>query len=374
MPGAGAFRLTAARDQHRADQIFTEALDRPPAGREAYIEAVCGDDVTLRDEVHELLQHYSSAEDALTQTRTTHRISGRPDIDRVDLQTDSERTIGTCRLDGRLEDDGFFERWATLRSSDRPAAVLWLARQRLTLDDARRVGVLAERLLRLDHPGLPRVLDAGTVDLGRGPEAFFLSERVQGDTVSGGPASSIAELRRRASRFLPLCDALQELHFQGLIHGRVSAQRVIETENGSYRLAEPGLLAALARAVPDSAAAERLAQNAGAPERPVLAPDSLDGRVDVHDLGAMLQAWCGDLRGPLPDRLRAIADRAMQHDRQHRYRAAGEVGDAVRPLLEPTSERGDGNAPMAAGMSPLTVAILAAIAAAAGFTLGAMLI
>ena len=366
--------MNATRDQHRADQIFTEALDRPPAGRTAFIESVCGDDDDLRSEVLELLQHYSSAEDALTRTRTTHRISGRPDIDRVDLQDVGERTIGTCKLDGRLEDDELFERWATLGSEDRPPAVLWLARQRLAVDNARRVALLAERLLRLEHAGLPRILDAGTVDLGRGPEAFFLTERVEGDSLPDNAATSNTELRRLVTKLLPVCDALQELHFQGLLHGRVTLDGIIATDDGSFRLIEPGLLASLAHAVPDSAAAEHLTSFKGAPERPVLSLSSLDARVDVFDIGMILRTWCGDLSGPLPDRLRDIADRASKHDRQNRFRGAGEIVDAIQPLLEPSGSQNDRGSMGQSRLTPLTVSIMVAVAVAAGFTLGAFLL
>jgi len=370
----GVRHLNAAKDQHRADQIFTEALDRPPSSRLAFIESACGEDAELRSEVENLLDHYSSAEDALTRTRTTHRISGRSDVEQVDLRTESGLTVGTCRLDGQLHDDGMFERWATRHSDDRPAAVLSLARQRLSTDDARRISLGAETLLRLDHPGLPRVLEAGTVDLGRGPEGFFLIEKVEGRSLADGPAQSTAELRRRMTQMVDVCEAVQELHFHGLAHGRLTPARIVICESGNARLTDPGLLPALATAIPDSAAAEQLRNIPGAPERAILSPVSLDGRIDVFDLGGLLLRWCGDLTGTLAEQARGIALRATAHDRGDRFRAAGDLGDALNQVLNPSAAGAAAEDEHSAKLTPLATAMLLAVAAAVGFTLGAMLI
>lgn len=368
----GARNLNTTKDQHRADQIFAEALDRPPASRPAFIETTCGEDTQLRDEVTEMLAHYACAEDALTKTRTTHRISGRPEIEQVDIRTDTGRTVGTCKLDGRLPDDGLFERWGTRRQDDGPAAVLSLARQRLSLDDARQVGLHAAMLLRMDHPGLPRVLEAGTVDLGRGPEAFFLVERIDGEAIAETRAASTGELRRRVEQLIPLCDALQELHFHGLFHGRLTTSRMLSQDKGEVRLADPGLLASLARAIPDSAAAEKLRDYGGAPERPVLSPLALDGRIDVFDLGRLIEQWVEGHNGPLAAELGRIADKATAHDRQDRYRGGGELGDQLQSVLTPSDRGSEMNDPLS-GLTPLTATLLMVIIAAAAFVLGVAL-
>ena len=363
--------VSTPRDQHRADQIFTDALDRPPASRSSFIDTACGEDEPLRAEVQDLLDHYASAEDALTQSRTTHRFSGRPELDQVDLKTDTGRTVGVCRLDSRLPDDGLFERWSTRRDAHQPPAILALARQKLSVDESRRVAMHAEFLLRLDHPGLPRVLEAGTVDLGRGPEAFFLIEQAAGDPVSDAPARHVSELRKRLHGFQNLCEAVQELHFRGLIHGQLLASRLVMDDAGMIRPMDPGMLATLARAVSDSAAAEAMRSTNGAPERPVLASQDLDARIDIYDLGVLLQQWCEGLSGTLPEQVHEIAQQATSHDREARQRAAGELGDSIRRLLQPAAQKHE-EGPHGVGLSPSTVATLVAAAAAAAFAIGAL--
>lgn len=281
--------------------------------------------------------------------------------------------VGTCRLDGRLPDDGLFERWATRRSGEGPPAVLSLARQRLSVDESRRVGLHAEALLRLDHPGLPRVLEAGTVDLGRGAEAFFLIEHVEGTPMPEGPSPSTADLRRRVESMAAMCDAVQELHFNGLIHGRLSPARCVVTDDGGTRLIDPGLLAMLARATPESSAEEAFRALGTAPERPALSTQALDGRVDVYELGTMLRVWTSDLDGPVVDRLNEIAGKAMSHDRQDRHRSAAAFGDDLRAVLAPASAADGPAATGPTGVSPLAAAVLITLAAAAAFAAGVVL-
>ena len=64
----------------------------------AFIETTCSEDAELGDDVTEMLARDACAEDALTTTRTTHHMSGRPEIEQVDIRTDTGRTVGTCRL------------------------------------------------------------------------------------------------------------------------------------------------------------------------------------------------------------------------------------------------------------------------------------
>ncbi|MCH2142961.1 MAG: protein kinase [Phycisphaerales bacterium] len=363
-----------ARDQHQADQIFAEAMDRPPASRQDYVDSACGSDDDLRHEVQQLLNHYASAEDALTKTQATHTFTGSGEQGHVDLHTGTGGRIGTCRLEGRLPDDSLFERWSTVREEGEQPSTLLLAHQRLTLEDARRVVIHAEALLRLDHPGLPRVLEAGTVDLGRGPEAFFLIRRADGSPLASAPATNLGQLRHRLGLLAQACEALQELHQHGLVHGRIDASRILVSDDNDVCLTSPGLLQTLASAVPGSPAAETIREAAGrAPERLAMAAAYLDARCDVFDLGRILQVWCEGLDSSLADQIKRIATRATSHDRNQRHRNAGELSDDLKNVLNPTVEVTDAGT-TESRLTPMSIGIIALVAAVAGFSLGALLL
>ena len=364
--------MTTSRDQ--ADQIFADALDRPPASRGGFVDSVCGEDEELRDEVRQLLKHYASAEDALTRTQATHTFSGSSEQGRVDLHTGTGGCVGTCRLEGRLPDDGLFERWSTVREEGAQPTTLLLARQRLTLEDARRVSIHAEALLRIEHPGLPRVVEAGTVDLGRGPEAFFLIRRIEGTPIPSAPATTVAQLRQRLEWIVQACAAIQELHLHGLVHGRLDTSRILVLDDAHVMLTGPGLLHTIAAAVPSSPAAETIREASGrAPERLSMAPQYLDGRSDVFDLGRILQIWCEGLDTPLAGAVNATANRATSHDRNQRHRSAGELGDELAAVLKPQPIATAVDLP-GSRLTPVSMAIIALVAAVAGFSLGAVLL
>jgi hypothetical protein len=120
-------------------------------------------------------------------------------------------------------------------------------------------------------------------------------------------------------------------------------------------------------------AAIELREADGAPERPVLAALALDGRVDVFDLGTMIKTWLADIIGPLADQLRIIAAKATSHDRQDRYRSAGELGDALRCALSPHAHNGDDGMTLTDGLSPITKIALLMTSAVVGFTIGVLL-
>src|SRR5690349_5979483 len=46
----------------RTDEIFNEAMNRPPADRRAFLAEACGDDADLRREVESLLDYVSDSE------------------------------------------------------------------------------------------------------------------------------------------------------------------------------------------------------------------------------------------------------------------------------------------------------------------------
>src|SRR5687767_7664545 len=59
--GQGASEQAASERWRRVKTIFLEAVDRPDAERRAFIEAACGGDADLRQEIASLLESDQSA-------------------------------------------------------------------------------------------------------------------------------------------------------------------------------------------------------------------------------------------------------------------------------------------------------------------------
>ena len=86
----------------------------------------------------------------------------------------------------------------------------------------------AERqaLALMDHQNIARVLDAGTTDAGR---PFFVMELVHGMSITEYCDQSQLTTRERLELFIPVCQAIQHAHQNGIIHRDIKPSNVLVT-------------------------------------------------------------------------------------------------------------------------------------------------
>lgn len=236
------------------------------------------------------------------------------------------------------------------RVLDRPVAVKILGPDP-SADVARRFAVAARSLALLAHPGLARVLDAGTTGEGT---AFLVTEHTQGESLRDliareGPLDpdGATEIVAR------VLEALAAAHRGGVPHLDLEPENVLVGADGRVRVADAGL----ARAVGVEAAHPAPEQVAGGPG---------DERTDVFAAGAILyEALVGRAPGPgeaspraagarVPRSLDAAVRRALAPDPADRFRSADEFACALPSFEreEATAMRsGVGDGP-ASGASP----------------------
>ncbi|MCH2136534.1 MAG: hypothetical protein MK101_08125 [Phycisphaerales bacterium] len=355
---------TEETTRERVDRLFDEALDRPLAARDSFLQSHCGDNPELRREVEAMLAHYATTTGALVEDDTSHEL-------RAGMQAGAPPRIGSAEVLEVLTSDGPLVRWSTRRDAAPRDGVLVLARGSLTKAARRRLTYRAEVLHRAQHPALAQVLEMGSVEAGRGTEVFLLHEAVEGVTPQASAADSIAELRRLLERLSVLCQGLEELHRRGLFHGRVcGAVRLVD--DGSFRLAEPGFAGLLAVLPPDGSEIAPLpGPQTPAPEWTALPGWELDSRVDIWAIGQMMQAAARGLEGPLAQQTSKLAERCLAGDRNARPRSGGALSDAIDRMLQEDSMQDE------LAFSPrstVAIVIVCIVAAAAGFALGAILI
>ncbi|MFK7741384.1 MAG: bifunctional serine/threonine-protein kinase/formylglycine-generating enzyme family protein [Planctomycetota bacterium] len=242
-----------------------------------------------------------------------------------------------------------------------------------------------EALNRLDHPGIARLLDAGTTDRGR---PFFVMELVEGTTLVQWCRQHNVPLRSRMQSFLLVCEAMQHAHQNAVLHRDLSSNNVLVantadasgSDRGNSKIGRPkiidfGIAKSLADPLLQGGAMTFQGTLMGTPE--FMSPEQaagrrgdIDTRTDVYALGVQLYELLTDqlpipgvvlraqgvagmakaianheparasdvapksrrtqLRGDLDSILR----KALQKDRAQRYAGVGELADDLRRHLE----------------------------------------
>ncbi|WP_396205152.1 tetratricopeptide repeat protein [Gemmatimonas sp.] len=164
------------------------------------------------------------------------------------------------------------------------------------LDDAHEVLARfdAERraLAVMSHPGIARVLQAGSTDDG---EPYFAMELVRGLPLTEFCDTKRLAVRERLQLFIGICEAVQHAHQKGVIHRDLKPSNILVTdEDGTPqpKIIDFGIAKALGP--PPADAARTLAGFAMgtvaymSPEQASTTAIDVDTRADIYSLGVML--------------------------------------------------------------------------------------
>ena len=231
-----------------------------------------------------------------------------------------------------------------------------------------------EALNRMDHPGIARLLDAGTTPRGL---PYFVMELVAGEPLVAWCRKRALSVEQRVALFLQVCEATQHAHQKQVMHRDLSANNVLvtETERGAQpKIIDFGIAKSLADPLLESAAQTFQGALMGTPE--YMSPEQAAGRVadvdtraDVYSLGAQLYELLTDQlpissvelrargvqgiaeviastrpaapsavapaarRARLRGDLDAITAKAIEKDPAQRYASVGELAGDLRRVL-----------------------------------------
>ncbi|MEM7248080.1 MAG: serine/threonine-protein kinase [Acidobacteriota bacterium] len=263
---------------------------------------------------------------------------------------------------------------------------------------------LETRLLaRLEHEGIARIFDAGRIDIGDGPQAFFAMERVDGLPLDEHARRAELDWRERVRLWIEVAEAVAHAHRRGVIHRDLKPANILVNKDGRPKVLDFGI----ARA----ADAENRVTEAGesaitgtlaymSPEQLRGDPDGVDTRADVHALGILgyellsgrrphdlTDLTVGEAIGvlleqpprpldevtsDLPSDLVLVVHAALEKDRELRTPSAESLADDLRAVLEhrPVSARAPSRWYLASKFirrhAPAVVASAAAVLALVG--------
>ncbi len=251
-----------------------------------------------------------------------------------------------------------------------------------TRDVLARFAAEREALNRMDHPGIARLLDAGTTTAGR---PFFVMEYVPGAPLARHCRQQGLPLRARLELFVQVLDAVQHAHQRAVIHRDLSTNNVLVAEvDGQSRpkVIDFGIAKSLASPLTEGSFGTLQNTLMGTPE--FMSPEQARGRVqdidtrtDIYALGVLLyelltdtlpipsvmlrnqgvtgmvrliqehqpplpsQAAPAGLRAQLRGDLDWIALKALHKEPDQRYPTVGDFADDLRAWLrdEPIAAR-----------------------------------
>ena len=308
----------ASVEKHkRLKQLLEAALDLPAADRESFLERECAGDAALRQQARELLELYSD----------------------TDLEPASEpEQIGPYRLITELGAGGMGVVYLAQREDgfSRTVAVKVMRRGMDTDFFLSRFQQEREILGALDHPGIVRIVDAGSTDDARPYLVMDFVDGVRIDTFC-----EPLNIRERVALFTRVCAAVQHAHRNLIVHRDLKPGNILVAPDGQPKLLDFGIAKVLDQEDNEST-------NATIPimTRQYASPEQVRGQrintaSDVYALGLILYELLAGTRAyelkdmPASDAERVICETVPPEPSRNAPRAAAMQlrGDLDRIIL-----------------------------------------
>lgn len=273
------------------EAIYYEALGKTPSEREAYLQAVCGDNAPLLARVQTLLKAHAIQDGFLESTPWDRAVEPAEFV-----VTEAPGTvIGRYKLLEKIGEGGMAVVY--MAEQERPI------RRRVALKiiklgmDTRQVIARfeAERqaLAMMDHPNIAKVLDAGATETGR---PYFVMELVQGVSITEYCDRNNLSTKDRLALFVQVCHAVQHAHQKGIIHRDIKPSNVMVTHHDGKpvpKVIDFGIAKATNQRLTEKTLFTRYAHLIGtpaymSPEQAELSDLDIDTRSDIYSLGVLL--------------------------------------------------------------------------------------
>jgi len=285
----------------RAEEIFAQALARPPSERSAFLERACAGDAALFRELSDLLPHAEGGPDFLVNPflpplpPDLAELFGRDGSDGSALLPEQVGGYSIVSVLGRGATGVVYE--ARQDRPPRPVAVKVFAPVPANSSRLSRFVTEAQLLARLDHPGIARFYASG-VEAVPGPAGtslhrfFLVMEHVQGQSLdrwADRPDLSLAEL---LDTFAEVCDAVAHAHRRGVLHRDLKPGNILVTVDGHPKVLDFGIACTGEVAEPGrtrfTASGRILGSLAFMSPEQLWQPRQVDERSDVYSLGVIL--------------------------------------------------------------------------------------
>jgi len=294
--------------------IASTVLDTDTAGRNAILARECSGDNALRDSVLQIVSHYSESEDLLGLAVPTIAVQPVREFSHGDL-------VGAYCIERKLGEGGMGRVYLASRADNaftKNVAIKITAFPSSSLESRFR----QERsiLAQMEHPGIARLLDAGSTAEG---SLYVVMEYVDGTPVDAYCDQHGLNRRARLLLFDRICAAVSYAHSLGVLHCDLKPSNVFVDGAGTPKLLDFGL------AKEGNSVAGGTIGFTPEYASPELANEGTVGTYsDVYSLGVLL----GKLLREYAENadLKSIIARATAHDPRDRYRTVVELAADIK--------------------------------------------
>ncbi|MBX3634937.1 MAG: serine/threonine protein kinase [Rubrivivax sp.] len=269
--------------------LFAQALQRPAAGREAFVADACGGDAELAGDLHQLLaaDAQGAAGDAPLRDLLGQAAAGLLAQDRAAL---IGRRLGAWRIVAHIADGGMGAVYRAERADGRYAqgAALKLINPALVGPGAAaRLAQERQILARLQHPNIARLLDGGETDTGDRGLPWLAMEFVDGQAIDAWCAARALDTAARLRLVMQVCAAVDHAHRHLVVHRDLKPSNVLVDADGVPHLLDFGIARLLEQDMALTRSGERvLTPSHASPEQVAGAP--VTTATDVYALGVLL--------------------------------------------------------------------------------------
>ncbi len=333
-------------------RIFGDILDLSPEERARELRLRCAGNADLRARVEGLLRRAdqddgddAEVDEARAQVFRTIEAEARDGFWR---DAPPPERIGDYTVSRRIGHGGMGVVYEAEQAHPKRRVAIKVLQATASLKSLARFRNEVAVLARLQHPGVAQIFEAGSADLGHGPQPYFAMEFVEGETIL--EHARHLDPRAQLALIAKVCDAVAHAHDKGVIHRDLKPGNILVTPDGQPKVLDFGIASTI-----DDADQEQQHTRAGQLVGTIdyMSPEQASGRredvgmpSDVYSLGVIMFEMLTRGRRPhdtsgqsIQDALRTIAEHPAPSITKHAPAVRGDAATIVGTALATTRER-----------------------------------
>jgi serine/threonine-protein kinase len=311
--------------------LFEGALGRPEGERSSWLEAACGDDVELFEEVQGLLAADATRDDPMRDvvSQSVQDMEGS-------AMPKQGQAIGPWRILREIGRGGMGSVYLAERADQeyRREVAVKLIRGFPDAQSLERMRAERQILADLDHPNIAAMIDGGTTSDG---QPYLVMQYIEGDQLDEWCRQHAPSRARRLALMVRLCMAVEYAHRNLVIHRDLKPGNVLVSANDQPMVLDFGIAKLTDADAPE--AETGAVTRSGRYYTPGFSPpEQLSGEpvttlADVFSLGKLLnwllQRHPAAGEGKIPRELVAIIDQATAGRPVERYASVAALREDI---------------------------------------------